>query len=116
MNARIKLTIYDDETIDKIVGVKELRKAIEGLSETGWASIAVRREVGNVTYRTLYIYGRRLEGVHNIIDYGDDRRLFFPPVHFENIPEVKPVLKAQPKGQPKRFAWDSERRCIVGVY
>ena len=113
MNARnIRLTIYDDKIIDKTVGVKGLKKAIEGLSEKGWVDFVVKRKVGNVTYRTLYIYGRRLEGVHNIIDYGDDRRLFFPPVHFENIPEVKPVLKAQ----PKRFAWDSERRCIVGVY
>ena len=114
MNARnIRLKIHDGvRTIEKTDGVKGLRKAIEGLSEKGWVSFTVTRKVGNITYETLYIYDKRLESICNSIKYEGRSWQVFPIVEFENIPEVKPA----PKAQPKRFAWDSERRCIVGVY
>jgi len=115
MNAKnIKLTIYDDEIINKTVGVKGLKKAIENLSKRGWVAFTVKRKVGKDTYKTLYIYDyeKGLESVHNGIEYEDGGWQTFAAVEFKNIPEGKPAST----GQPKRFVWDPERRCIVGVY
>lgn len=113
MNAKnIELRIYDGGTVEKTVGVEGLREAIKGLSEKGWAGFTVRREVGSITYKTLYIYDKRLETIEISIYYKDRGWQYFQRVDFDYIPEVKPA----PTGQPKRFAWDPERHCIVGVY
>jgi len=107
MNARNIRLIKDLENIafDKVVDLPTLRKELEDRSSNFYMdfefedhSIVFIAQKGRIVFfSNSYTYDGKQYDTYRNFDY---------------IPEVKPA----PKAQPKRFAWDSKRRCIVGVY
>lgn len=107
MNAKNIRLIKDLENIafDKVVDLPTLRKELEDRSTDYYMHFMLK------DHSIVFIAQKgRIVFLHN--SFTSDGKQYEAYRNFDYIPEVKPT----PKAQPKRFAWDSERRCIVGVY